>query len=239
MLNNNTSLQFYREDFCVEEAKSSRSSCKGCEKIINEGDLRIGHSIIFDPHAEFLNKQWYHLECVKLPSRHSDLILEDIEGIEEISLADCKKIKKKLGIIDEAEGGKKKEKPKIKHLTHYERVDLSKLKPKDMKAFNSSQLSSFKKLIKEFSSKKIPELKELLVKNHQRSSGDKLKLATRIAQMKVLGSIPSCPGCGGSNIKFDIVKDEFFCPGYLDDVDWVNCQRKFAASEVPRGKFED
>ena len=55
----------------AEVAKSSRSKCKYCRKIIPKGDIRVG-LITFIPHR---NVKWHHLQnsCLQLMPRHKGI----------------------------------------------------------------------------------------------------------------------------------------------------------------------
>lgn len=39
---------FYYQCICAELAKSSRSECKECGKVIEQDTLRVGHTVYFD-----------------------------------------------------------------------------------------------------------------------------------------------------------------------------------------------
>ncbi len=53
-------------DFIIEYAKSSRSSCKGCKKVISEGELRVG-KLVPSPHHDGKMEMWYHMDCMITP----------------------------------------------------------------------------------------------------------------------------------------------------------------------------
>lgn len=79
------------------------------------------------------------------------------------------------------------------------------------------------KYIMVFFRKSIRELRDLLKKNHQISSGVKGDLVNRVAQAKVLGCLPNCPVCGGGKLRFNIQTGEYRCPGYMDDTTFRYC----------------
>lgn len=75
----------------------------------------------------------------------------------------------------------------------------------------------------------------MLEKNHLSGSGAKDKLIQKIAECKILGRRPiHCPECGGQNIRFLIREGEYYCPGYLDDIDWVKCEKKIPMDKIIR-----
>ena len=45
----------------VEIAKSGRSKCRTCEKLIDEGLFRIGEPYFYDDHLSY---RWYHPKCI-------------------------------------------------------------------------------------------------------------------------------------------------------------------------------
>ena len=72
------------------------------------------------------------------------------------------------------------------------------------------------------------ELKELARKNDQRVSGTKGELAERLAHQVILGKVARCPNCGGGKPKFDVASANFFCTGYMDELDYIPCGSVFS-----------
>jgi hypothetical protein len=70
-------------------------------------------------------------------------------------------------------------------------------------------------------------------------TGTKKELIERIADGKVLGSIPLCPSCGGGRPRFDSGKGTYLCPGFMEDDKFVNCNKKFNMSEIIRNPWTD
>ena len=93
-----------------------------------------------------------------------------------------------------------------------------------LSATAKKQLSIF---TKEFDSKNISELKEVLLKNDQARTGNKKVLVAKCAQGKLLGAIPRCPSCFGGRPTFDIKTGIYSCSGYMQDDKFKNCFEKF------------
>jgi predicted RNA-binding Zn-ribbon protein involved in translation (DUF1610 family) len=70
--------------------------------------------------------------------------------------------------------------------------------------------------------------------NNQPKTGNKTELIERCADGKLLGSIPRCPECGGGRLRFDKVTGDYKCPGYMEDVAFRSCNRKFGREEIQR-----
>ncbi len=67
--------------------------------------------------------------------------------------------------------------------------------------------------------------------------GRKDELAARCADGRQFGRIPPCPKCGGGKLKFDREKGLYFCPGYMEDTDFVHCDGKFGFEDVKRAEW--
>jgi hypothetical protein len=50
----------------------------------------------------------------------------------------------------------------------------------------------------------------------------------------VLGKIPRCPSCYGGRLKFDGKTGIYTCPGYMEETDFKNCNKKFSFNEITR-----
>ncbi|CAG9326201.1 unnamed protein product [Blepharisma stoltei] len=110
-------------------------------------------------------------------------------------------------------------------------------KPAKMLGYTADQYAKYKELIQENKDKSNEALKEILRKNEQKVSGSKYELADRVADGMVLGAIPKCPNCGGGRPKFDFMKGTYYCPGYRDDVDFVNCHKTYTLDQLPRNSW--
>ena len=54
---------------------------------------------------------------------------------------------------------------------------------------------------------------------------------------EAMGSIPKCSSCGGGFLRFDKSTGVYSCPGYRDDEDYVNCQKKYQKSDITRASW--
>eukprot|EP00039_Didymoeca_costata_P003663 m.68978 g.68978 ORF g.68978 m.68978 type:complete len:366 (+) comp12016_c0_seq1:233-1330(+) len=73
----------------------------------------------------------------------------------------------------------------------------------------------------EYSSKSIPELKEMLRNNSQLVGGTKKELISRIVYCIEYGCLPRCQKCGGGRLKKN--GRSFKCPGFMDDDEFQYC----------------
>eukprot|EP01018_Ginkgo_biloba_P034176 Gb_33067 [translate_table: standard] len=76
----------------VEYAKSSRASCKTCNKSIDKDKLRIAKMVPATQFDGFM-PIWNHAECI-LKKRGQFRIVDDVEGIDTLRWEDQQKIKK-------------------------------------------------------------------------------------------------------------------------------------------------
>lgn len=106
-------------------------------------------------------------------------------------------------------------------------------------AYNASQLETYKEWKQKLQKNSNAELKEMLKKNDQTSTGTKDELIEKIADGKAMGKIPRCPSCFGGRLRFDDKTGVYNCPGYRDDTDFHNCQKKYQLGEITRDTWID
>jgi hypothetical protein len=82
-------------------------------------------------------------------------------------------------------------------------------------------------------------LKVVLAANGQSKSGNKTELADKCADGKVLGRIPMCQSCGGGRLRFDMKTGIYKCPGFMEDDDFVNCNKVYTMDQVKRTEWEE
>ena len=51
--------------------------------------------------------------------------------------------------------------------------------------------------------------------------------------------IPRCHHCGGGRLKFNNKLAMYHCPGYMEDTDFVHCNKKFGLSEIEREEWKN
>ncbi|KAL4464812.1 hypothetical protein ABPG74_011373 [Tetrahymena malaccensis] len=225
---------FYYECYCAELAKSNRSECKGCQKPIDQGALRIGHTVYFDEEHTHINKKWYHPKCLTLPEKFKNLKVWDIQDIDDLDEKYHKEIRDALKI---------QQGDKNKRVAHLPKVVVRQHRPvekfEQQKALTKTQWKQYESNRQLFNKKTVKQLQDLLTKNNATVSGGKEQLVYRCALSKLLGVQPNCPSCGGQNLRFYFADGQYYCPGYLDDTDWVNCKNWFKMDEVERTEWVD
>eukprot|EP00978_Attheya_sp_CCMP212_P014226 scaffold36188_cov54-Attheya_sp.AAC.4 len=82
---------------------------------------------------------------------------------------------------------------------------------------------------------KVPELKDILLRNHQHVTGRKAFLVEQIIDGEKYGQLPHCPECGEGRLKvLEYSPDTIFCPGYYDGVQTIPCGYWCPSSQAPR-----
>jgi len=95
----------------------------------------------------------------------------------------------------------------------------------------ASEEQKFNELVEELKSNNtVKVLKQMLLHNNQKRSGNKMELVTRIADCKMYGCLPQCEDCGGGRmfVIYDFPfghggQGRWRCNGYYDDEDFVPC----------------
>ncbi|OMJ87698.1 hypothetical protein SteCoe_10542 [Stentor coeruleus] len=105
--------------------------------------------------------------------------------------------------------------------------------------YTPDQYKKFVELKEKLDEKTNNDLKEICRNNGQKVTGTKSELVERIADGKILGAIPKCPSCGGGRPKWDAKTATYKCPGYMEDSDFINCNKKFIASDIQRSPWQD
>lgn len=105
--------------------------------------------------------------------------------------------------------------------------------------YTTDQYNKYVEYKNKLSEKNNNELKEICRKNGQKVTGTKDELVERIADGKVLGAIPKCQSCGGGRPKWDAKSGTYRCPGYMEDSDFVRCNKLFTASDITRSDWQD
>lgn len=68
-------------------------------------------------------------------------------------------------------------------------------------------------------------LKKFLKLNEQKISGTKVELCQRVADGMVNGTLPRCPKCQATSLKYE--NGLFSCPGFFDDTHFKRCSYKY------------
>jgi hypothetical protein len=106
---------------------------------------------------------------------------------------------------------------------------------KPAKSAKTPNLATQRKLA--LDGKTLPELKQMLKKNDQITTGTKPKLVKRILDCVTNGALPRCPSCGLGRLKFSKGAG-FRCPGGYDDDEYVYCGYTAALGEIERPTWQ-
>lgn len=130
---------------------------------------------------------------------------------------------------------KDKEAPKVQQKKSRNKPEVAK---PTMKGYTDEQFQQFKKLVKENDAKySVNELKSILQKNDQKTSGNKRELLERVADGELLGRIPRCMACFGGRLQFDSKKGVYKCPGYFEDATFIRCKAAYDSSFIQRDQW--
>ncbi|OMJ69787.1 hypothetical protein SteCoe_32404 [Stentor coeruleus] len=111
--------------------------------------------------------------------------------------------------------------------------------PKKYAMYDIDQYKKFLELENDLNKNGLSELKDMCRKNLMKVSGNKSDVIERIADAKILGVIPKCPACGGGRPKLNPKTMTYYCSGYLEDVDFINCHKSFKYSDIVRTQWQD
>ena len=101
-----------RSDLSVENAKSSRSNCRGCNSKIEKGELRVAKMEPPDPTERSftgLISRWHHVSCflervVELGAE--GVGAEELSGYSKLSREDQRELKAQLGATSKKKSSK-------------------------------------------------------------------------------------------------------------------------------------
>mmetsp|Transcript_71495 Transcript_71495/g.155295 ORF Transcript_71495/g.155295 Transcript_71495/m.155295 type:complete len:290 (-) Transcript_71495:310-1179(-) len=82
------------------------------------------------------------------------------------------------------------------------------------------------------------QLQAELALNDQVRNGKKPELVQRVAEGRVLGSLPRCPRCKKGRIHWSRIGGWYNCPGYYDGEDRMQKRCYFRAQELKRGPWK-
>jgi len=233
---------FKPDKYKIELARTGRSKCKVCKDLIEIKDIRIGKTVMVDGREQL---QWYHIKCAVALKDLKDAKLSDIPGYTDMTSKNKKLL---ISTLTGSDSPSQPNKPTSKS-------DQSTSKPAKSatpipapksatnsapsSAYTPQQLSQLKDIKESLEDDTIANLKEICRKNSQKVTGTKKELIERIADGKVLGSIPLCPKCGGGRPRFNSAKGTYLCPGFMEDDKFVNCNKQFIMSEIIRNPWTD
>ena len=219
---------------CLEYAKSGRSKCKACKATLPEGSLRIGHSRDM---GDFSQTAWFHLPCLPTSDMFRSISAGTIPGFKELKKKDQTTVRKQVAeLCEEAE-------EKLSDSSRPAKRGKSKGRKKKVEAgwkgYTKKQLEEFKEMKGKLEGMGMEELKSLCRKNDQKVTGKKGELVERVADGRILGRIPKCSSCGGGHLRFNPKTGSYTCPGYMEDSDFIHCNKLFSVTEISRLPWQD
>ncbi|XP_076760551.1 poly-(ADP-ribose) polymerase [Xylocopa sonorina] len=209
-------------DFLIQYAKSSRSTCKGCEERIVQGEIRVSKKDFESEHGKKYGgiDRWYHLECfVKI--RESLEFYESgdkLPGKDELSKDDQKKLKTVLPQIKSGDA------PPIKKIKD-EPEDAQ--EEKEIKTQNE-ELFKIRDML---SSVKKPDLISMLQENEQHVPEGVSHIIDRLSDAIYFGTLKPCLKCNGQLVYQSGLG--YKCTGNLTE--WTKCEN--VIQDPKRKKF--
>jgi hypothetical protein len=85
--------------------------------------------------------------------------------------------------------------------------------------------------------KTLPELKAMLKRNDQITTGTKTKLIKRVIECVTHGTLPRCPECGLGRLRLNRYYG-FSCPGGFDDDEYMFCGYTIGLDEIERPAWQ-
>lgn len=199
------------DDFLVEYAKSSRSTCITCQEKIDKGCVRLG-KLDFDAETTWTNgpvPRWYHVDCFVKSQEKLKFFgqVEKIKSFNELEKDDQKMLRNKVKFIQPSEDVKK---PKIESKADKEEEALLKKQ--------SDRFFALREKVNSMKRKDIETMMEhMRQKSFFKSSAVLIDMATDIL---LFGPLERCPVCkkrgnielrGGSYICTRMVESETRC----------------------------
>ncbi|XP_064601493.1 LOW QUALITY PROTEIN: poly [ADP-ribose] polymerase 1-like [Liolophura sinensis] len=206
-------------DFKAEYAKSSRSTCRGCEEKIDKDVVRVSKKDFSSERAKMYGPQdlWYHLACFAENRDElgfgTDLSPDSIVGFSKLKKEDKDEIINVLG------KGEKKKKRKAKENKGGSEGKKSKIETEEEKSLREqSQLlwSIRDNLTKHVSN---DALKGLLEYNNQEVMSGGAKLLDLVSDCMAFGALQKCPECEDGQLVYSTTG--YRCTGNITS--WTKC----------------
>ena len=213
--------------YCVELAKSGRSTCKRCKGKIDQDSLRIGKKMTLP--GDIVSLAWNHYACVTIPKGSSvEYFIENLSGFTDLNAEDRAKIQEHFDALAGKRSpptSKVQASPKKKAKTDGVKDDVV-----DLTVGNDAPQDEIFEI---YNKMKIDELKDFMRWNKQMVGGNKTELVARCVDGHKYGALPVCPeaDCGGK-LKYTVDMNTVFCGGRYNEelgsrvpcyykVDWV------------------
>lgn len=254
--------------FDVQYAPGSMATCRVCMAKIVKDSLRIGHVVLeLDNDGNPVGAEdyqtgatrWHHFECfhkmkgakwmaVNLPANPA----KSVKGFKDVKKADQKKITELWsalsGSTNDSTKGKKRKASNDQDVPSAKRA--MKAASKASASATVAALTTVKGVLKdqefrtilkledELNSKSIAQLQAELEHNNQIRAGKKSDLVTRVAEGRVLGSLPKCPKCKHGRIHWSRLGGWYNCPGYYDKDAQIQKRCFFRTQDLKRGSWK-
>nr|XP_036678517.1 poly [ADP-ribose] polymerase isoform X6 [Drosophila suzukii] len=215
------SAYLVRKDFGIEYAKSSRSTCRGCEQKINKDQVRL-RKTVYDTEVGMKyggQPLWHHLDC--FAQMRSELGWfdsgENMLGYTSLTSDDQKEVKNILPAI------KSEELPDAKRSKMKLVEDTEENEEKNHLKNQNDAFFLFRDELKSVIKK--ADLEKLLESNNQQPlTGDSERLLDQAADLLTFGAIESCSECASSQFIFN--RSGYICNGNLSE--WTKCTKFLA-----------
>ncbi|XP_011692306.1 PREDICTED: poly [ADP-ribose] polymerase-like [Wasmannia auropunctata] len=219
-------------DFRVEYAKSSRSTCIGCQEKIVKGETRIAKKDYETEEARRFGgmDRWHHVEC--FAKLRADLGYygrgDELPGAAELSKEDLESLKASLPKMNQGDIPP----PPKKIKDEPEDAEEEKLMKKQ-----NEQLYAIKDKISCLEKK---EMMELLAENNQEVPSGVSNITSLLSDILCFGALQPCPKCKGQLIYKSGVG--YKCTGNVTE--WAKCEYvtqdpKRKKCEIPSDMKED
>jgi len=236
--------------YCIEYAKSNRSTCKQCKVKIDKDTLRIGTSVLGD--GDYMMTSWRHLACQKVPAALKGEPPSAIDGYTIVKPADHGLVAAWLaGDASTVSSAKRKADvatasaadttpKKTKQSVHSSPGSAGTTTPP---AEEASRRDEYTELFNRLS---VEALKGCLRANEQLLKGNKGELVARCVDRKSYGALPRCPQCSIGRLQVTYPRELghggqgiFTCPGGYDDDHYVRCSFRSMSVDRPPWKVTD
>ncbi|KAK7104156.1 poly [ADP-ribose] polymerase 1-like [Littorina saxatilis] len=222
----------YYKDFTVEYAKSSRSTCRGCESKIEKDAVRISKKDYDSVRSKLYGPQeaWHHIDCF-VDKRDelgftSDLNPDKVTGFKNLKQEDKDELIEKMG-KGEKDGKKKRKAPEAKDASGGKKVKKEESEEEKLLKEQSQIIWKIRdSLSKDVSNEALRVLLEL---NKQKIPPGGSKLLDAAADCLAFGALDPCSECKDGQLVYS--SEGYKCTGNVTE--WTKCMH---ITKVPKRK---